>query len=346
MNQTLVWLRCRGYANLVFMGRGSVIFNIASFTASHDRKLDMLKILVVGAGAVGLGLASFLLQSGCRVSLLAREDTELVKNGLCRVGIFGEFHSDSFEIFSGPAKDANFDFVLVCVKSFDTENAGRQLQEWLSDTSRIVLCQNGWGNAEIFSEYFRNVFNARVITGFIRPQKNKVDVTVHAQPVHLGSLFGGDLKCLGPLAKALEEGGLPCAVTPDIARDLWAKMLYNCPLNALGALLEVPYGLLGEKESTREIMDGIVDEVFAVMRAMGYESHWKSAQDYLKDFYEKLLPSTYEHESSMLQDLRAGKVTEIEAINGVVVKEGKKKNIAVPYNILVSNLIRFLQDKR
>ena len=306
---------------------------------------DMLKVLVVGAGAVGLGLASFLMQSGCRVSLLGREDTELEKNGLYRIGIFGEFHSDSFEIFHGPAQDEKFDFVLVCVKSFDTENAGRQLQEWLSNTSRIVLCQNGWGNAEIFSEYFQNIFNARVITGFIRPQKNRVDVTVHAQPVHLGSLFGGDLECLEPLAKAFEEGGLPCAVTSHIARDLWAKMLYNCPLNALGALLEVPYGLLGKKESTREIMEGIVDEVFAVMRAMGYETHWKSEQDYLDEFYGKLLPSTYEHESSMLQDLRAGKVTEIEAINGVVVKEGTKRNIAVPYNILVSNLVRFLQDK-
>ena len=322
-----------------------MVFNFASFTASHDRKFDMLKVLVVGAGAVGLGLASFLMQSGCRVSFLAREDAELAKNGLYRVGIFGEFYSDSFDIFRGPTKDAKFDFVLVCVKSFDTENTGRQLQEWLSDTSTIVLCQNGWGNAEIFSKYFKNVFNARVITGFIRPQKNKVDVTVHAQPVHLGSLFGGELECLEPLAKALEEGGLPCAVTPFIARDLWAKMLYNCPLNALGALLEVPYGLLGEKESTREIMKGIVDEVFAVMCAMGYETHWKSAQEYLKEFYETLLPSTYEHESSMLQDLKSGKVTEIEAINGVVVNEGTNRNIAVPYNILVSNLVRFLQDK-
>jgi 2-dehydropantoate 2-reductase len=306
---------------------------------------DMLKVLVVGAGAVGLGLASFLLQADCRVSLLARDDTELVRNGLYRVGIFGDFHSHSFEIYHSLAKDTKFDFVLVCVKSFDTENVGRELHEWLPNSSNIVLCQNGWGNAEIFSKYFQNVFNARVITGFIRIQKNKVDVTVHAQPVHLGSLLGGNLDCLQPLAKALEEGGLPSEVTPYIAKDLWAKMLYNCPLNALGALLEVPYGLLGEKESTREIMEAIVNEVFAVMWAMGYETHLENSHVYLEEFYGKLLPSTYEHESSMLQDLRAGKVTEIEAINGVVVREGEKRNIAVPYNILVSNLVRFIQDK-
>jgi len=109
--------------------------------------------------------------------------------------------------------------------------------------------------------------------------------------------------------------------------------------------LEVSYGLLGEKESTRKIMEGIVYEVFAVMRAMGHETHWKNEQDYLDEFYGKLLSSTYEHESSMLQDLRAGKVTEIEGINGVVVREGENRSIAVPYNILVSNFVRFLQDK-
>jgi 2-dehydropantoate 2-reductase len=307
----------------------------------------MLKVLVMGAGAVGLGLASFLLQSRCRVSLVARDDTDLVENGLYRTGIFGEFHSKAFDIFQDSAKDEKFDYILVCVKSFDTKKAAQQLQEWFPSPARIVLCQNGWGNAETFSKYFpeKNVFNARVITGFVRPRKNKVDVTVHAQPVHLGSLFSGDVECLEPLAKALEEGGLPCAVTPTLAKDLWAKMLYNCPLNALGALLKVPYGLLGEKESTRKIMQGIVEEVFAVMRAMDYETHWQDAERYLEDFYGKLLPSTYEHESSMLQDLRAEKITEIEAINGVIVQEGAKRNISVPYNLLVCNLIRFLQDK-
>ena len=161
----------------------------------------------------------------------------------------------------------------------------------------------------------------------------------------MGSLLGGNLDCLEPIAKALNEGGLPSVVTPYIAKDLWAKMLYNCPLNALGALLKVPYGLLGEKESTREIMEAIVNEVFSVMRAMGYETHWENTHVYLEEFYGKLLPNTYEHESSMLQDLRAGKVTEIEAINGVVVREGEKRNIAVPYNIMVSNFVQFLQDK-
>ena len=292
----------------------------------------------------------------CRITLLGREPTvnALATYGLDRIGIFDEFHSppESFTVlstFKAVSLD-RFDFALVCVKSFDTEIAGQQIKNSTfqkSSSLKFVLCQNGWGNAETFSQFVpqENIFNARIITGFACPERNKVDVTVHAQPLHLGSLYGVDLKILMPLAQAFREGGMPSVVTTDISKDLWAKMLYNCPLNALGALLEVPYGLLGENKNTRKIMELIVNEVFSVMRAMGYGTHWNNSKSYLEDFYGKLLLSTYDHESSMLQDLRAGKMTEIDAINGVIVLEGEKRNILVPGNSMIRNLLQFLQGR-
>jgi len=316
----------------------------------------MLKVLIIGAGSVGLGLSSFLLQSGCRITLIGREPTvnALAACGLDRIGIFDEFHSppESFTVLSTLKTVSldQFDFALVCVKSFDTEIVGQQIKNSTfqkSSSVKFVLCQNGWGNAETFSQFVpqENIFNARIITGFTCPERNKVDVTVHAQPLHLGSLYGEDLKALMPLAQAFREGGMPSVVTPDISKDLWAKMLYNCPLNALGALLDVSYGVLGENKNTRKIMEIIVNEVFSVMHAMGYGTHWNNSKSYLEDFYGKLLPSTYDHESSMLQDLRAGKMTEIEAINGVIVLEGEKRNISVPGNSMIRNLLKFLQSR-
>ena len=316
----------------------------------------MLKVLIIGAGSVGLGLSSFLLQSGCRITLIGREPTvnALAAYGLDRIGIFDEFHSspESFTVLSTLKAVSldQFDFALVCVKSFDTEIVGQQIKNSTfqkSSSVKFVLCQNGWGNAETFSQFVpqENIFNARIITGFTCPERNKVDVTVHAQPLHLGSLYGEDLKALMPLAQAFREGGMPSVVTPDISKDLWAKMLYNCPLNALGALLDVSYGVLGENKNTRKIMEIIVNEVFSVMHAMGYGTHWNNSKSYLEDFYGKLLPSTYDHESSMLQDLRAGKMTEIEAINGVIVLEGEKRNISVPGNSMIRNLLKFLQSR-
>jgi len=314
----------------------------------------MIKVLVLGAGAVGLGLSSFLLQSGSSVTLVGRKDTVnlLRDKGLNRVGIFGEFYStpESFEAFSNldDVSSGYYDFILVCTKSFDTETAGRQLEQfWRFGCAKVILCQNGWGNAEKISKIITesNIYSARVITGFIRPELNIVDVTVHAEPVHLGSLFVEKIKDLTPLALAIDKGGLPCKVTQEIAKDLWAKMLYNCPLNAMGAILKVPYGSLGENENTRKIMDSIVEEVFEVMQALNYKTHWMTPHEYLYEFYGKLIPNTYEHESSMLQDLRAGKTTEIDAINGVIVAEGIRRNIKVSFNFLIYNLIRFLQEK-
>jgi 2-dehydropantoate 2-reductase len=91
-------------------------------------------------------------------------------------------------------------------------------------------------------------------------------------------------------------------------------------------------------------MNRIVEEVFQVMQGLGYASHWLSASEYLKDFYGQLLPSTYEHESSMLQDIRAGRKTEIEALNGVIVREGQNLKIDTPYNTNVRDQILFLQN--
>ncbi len=315
-----------------------------------------MNVLVFGAGAVGLGLSSFLVQAGHRVHLVGKEKTvvALRENGLKRRGIFGQacFSPQQLTASSNLAETGRetFDFYMVCTKSFDTENSARQLKEESTlahQKSPIVLCQNGWGNAEIFARFFpeEQVFNARVITGFIRPEPHVVDVTVHAQPVHLGSLFDGDFNRLRALAEALSLGGIPSAVTGDIGKDLWAKMLYNCPLNALGAILQVPYGHLGENENSRALMEQIVAEVFQVMRKLGYASHWQSAGDYLKDFYDQLLPSTYEHESSMLQDIRAGRRTEIEALNGVIVREGEKLGLDVACNETVRKQILFLQNK-
>jgi len=321
-----------------------------------DGYKGIVKVLVFGAGAVGLGLSSFLLQAGHRVHLVGKEQTvvALRKNGLKRQGIFGPafFTPQQLTASSNLAETGRetFDFYLVCTKSFDTENSARQLKSESTlahQKSPIVLCQNGWGNAEIFSRFFspKQVYNARVITGFIRPEPHVVDVTVHAQPVHLGSLFDGNATHLQLLADALSLGGLPSAVTDDIGKDLWAKMLYNCPLNALGAVLQVPYGHLGEDENSRVLMERIVREVFQVMQGLGHASHWPSAGDYLKDFYENLLPSTYSHESSMLQDIRAGRITEIEALNGVIVREGRKLKIGITCNETVRNQILFLQKK-
>lgn len=316
-----------------------------------------MKILIYGAGAVGLGLASCLIKTGHAVDVVGRTQTveALCRNGLVRTGLFGDFHAppSSFGAVASVTElaETTYDFILVCTKSFDTEPAARDLASiaFIKNSSTpLVLCQNGWGNAEIFARHFpqKRVKNARVITGFTRPEPQNVDITVHADTMHIGSLFNDAVDDLKPLSEAIDKGGLPSAVTPTVGRDLWAKMLYNCMLNGLSTLFDVPYGLLGESPDTRRLMDELAREVFAVMQSAGYQTHWESADGYLDTFYKKQLPATYRHIPSMLQDLRAGKRTEIDALNGAVMKLGEKHGIPVPHNTQVYHLIRFAEAKR
>jgi 2-dehydropantoate 2-reductase len=311
-------------------------------------------VLVYGAGAVGLGIASCLLDSGVDVDLIAREDTVtgLNADGLTRTGLFGWVHAapGTFGAYTSldacPAK--TYDIILICTKSFDSEGAAYDLaahQDRIGGGAKFVLCQNGWGNAEIFGRYFdpQRVYNARVITGFHRHRANEVEITVHADAIHVGSLSGADAAVIEPLCRAIDEGGIPCAATTDIGKDLWAKMLYNCALNPLGAILKVPYGALADHATTKQLMDQITGEVFTVMERAGHQAHWPTAGDFLDVFYARLVPDTAEHESSMLQDIMAGKRTEIEALNGAVIQLADKHGVDVPHNRAVYNLVKFIE---
>ncbi len=315
-----------------------------------------MRICIYGAGAVGLGLASCLIKAGTDVDIIARRQTvnALKKEGLIRTGIFGNFHAQP-EQFGSHCKlsdlgQKNYNFIIVCTKSFDSAAAAKDLAQYsqlLGRDGKIAHFQNGWGNAEKFLRYFeqQQIYSARVITGFTRRKANEVEITVHADAIHIGSLFGCDVSCVKELCEMITKGGIDCRVTESIEKDLWAKMLYNCLLNPVGAILAVPYGRLTEVKSTRTLMDALAEEVFIVMKKAGYSTHWSNVKDFLEVFYARLVPDTAQHKSSMLQDLTAGKRTEIDAINGEVLKLAHKYKVAVPYNQAIYELIKFMEVK-
>jgi 2-dehydropantoate 2-reductase len=121
-------------------------------------------------------------------------------------------------------------------------------------------------------------------------------------------------------------------------------MLYNCALNPLGAILEVPYGALGSTGWTRAIMEDVFDEVFVVLCAAGYSTNWQTASDYAQVFYERLLPPTRDHESSMLQDLKAGRPTEIESLSLAVVALAEANGLDAPVNRTLGRVIRAREE--
>jgi 2-dehydropantoate 2-reductase len=316
-----------------------------------------LNILIYGGGAVGLGIASCLIKSEQHVDILARKQTadSLKKEGLIRSGIFGTFRAekDRFQVVESLPQIISrkaYDYILVCTKSFDSPKVGENLAEnphVFGEDTAIILCQNGWGNAEMLSPFFdeKNLFNARVITGFSRPKPNHVEITVHVDAIRMGSIYNKNLDSLKSICESIAKGGIPCEISYRIIRDIWAKMLYNCALNPLGAIFNVPYGKLGESRHTSIIMENIIKEIFRVMDKAGYETEWHSAEEYLAVFFNSLIPATAKHEASTLQDIKAMKKTEIDALNGAVVKLGKQYGVDVPFNKMVTEMIKFKEEQ-
>lgn len=314
-----------------------------------------MNVLVFGGGAVGLGLSSCLMVAGWKPDIVARKNTaaELKKMGLSRTGLIGDVLFKEVEAFTDiaeiPEKGA-YDYILVCTKSNDSENAAQTLAahtDRINASTCLVLCQNGWGNREIFIRYFpeNQIYNARVITGFHRHAPNHVEVTVHVQPVNLGSIHHSPATELIPLRDAIRKGGLTSEITDSIDKDIWAKMLFNCSLNPLGAIFDVPYGELKQSAHTRKIMQDIVREIFLVLTASGNRSYWESPDDYYNFLLDTLIPGTARHESSTLQDIRMKKRTEIDALTGAVVGLAECHGVDVPVNRMLYRMIKFMEGR-
>ena len=314
-----------------------------------------MNILIIGSGAVGIGIGTSLLSQNANVSFLARKETaaKMKASGVKRTGLFTNysFNPDEFNVYESYEeipKDT-FDYVCITSKTTVNDDISRRLndaRDILKENFNILIIQNGFGNDEPFLKYFSSdeVFCARIITGFTRPEKNISEITVYTEPMLLGSLQGEDISHMQEIADKITASGIKCELSYELDKYLWAKMLYNCSLNALGAILDVTYGELTENEYTKEIMNKIIDEIFEVIDASPYETLWKTSDEYREIFYTKLVPDTYNHYSSTHHDIKRKIKTEIDTLNGKVIELGENYGVDVSTNKLIYNLIKAIES--
>jgi 2-dehydropantoate 2-reductase len=306
------------------------------------------KILIAGSGAVGSVFGGLLREAGHEVTLLGREWhlRGIESSGLEIGGIWGDRRAEGFRLATRVADLSKpYDLILVSVKAYDTELMVQEVAPYLSPGGIAIALQNGLGNLETLAEVIgpRRSLGASVLIGAKIPGPGKVMVTVYAAPVVIGpidSTSTSSMELTRFWASVFSHVGIPCEPTDQILSHLWAKVLYNAPLNPLGAILRVHYGALGEEQGLKTIMDRIIDEVFRVGQKRGVRFLWKSADEYRELFYSKLLPATYDHQSSMLQDLERARRTEIDALNGKIWRYGAELGIPTPFNEAVTHLIR------
>ncbi|TCL76430.1 ketopantoate reductase [Hydrogenispora ethanolica] len=311
-----------------------------------------MKIMLIGCGAVGLAVAAALYDAGAEVDLIARGATResIAEKGIARRGIFPEvtIPAARVHVYDSPAATGRtgYDAILICAKTTANPAIAAQLTAagpdlWAAGGC-LILCQNGFQNERHFFACLERerIYTASFAIGFRRPEPHISEITVFSSPITIGSLFEGSLQRLGPLAETVERGGLPCKISATIGKTLWAKLLYNCALNPLSAVLRTDYGGLARSADAVFIMDRVIEEIFAVMQAAGYSTFWEDAAAYKEAFYGQILPLTHRHRSSTLQDIERRIPTEIDSLSGVIVRLGTEHGIATPYNAMLFRLIK------
>jgi 2-dehydropantoate 2-reductase len=312
-----------------------------------------MRFLVFGAGALGQALGCMLAVAGHHIDLVLRRRfiDAIKKDGLRVRGIFGDYLATPAMLGlleDGSGAEGPYDFVLITTKAYDTSRAIAAIASLPYCCCPVVSMQNGCGNVEQVLERFglERSLGARVITGFEIVVPGQIRITVSADAIHLGAAVAGPIPAAAEiLAGAIDRAGLPCRAVADIHQDLFAKLLYNCALNPLGAILGVHYGALAENKATKAIMDKVIAETFAVIQGIGGKTPWPDADSYKDLFYNRLLPITSEHRPSMLQDLEHNKPTEVDALLGYVSAQGRTAAVPTPTCDLLADLVRFKESR-
>ncbi len=299
-----------------------------------------MRFLVVGVGAIGGAYLAFLTRAGHKAVGLLKKGRTL--NRVSVRGIWGEFETPIRTVDDPSELGFTPELVIVSVKSYDTTKALEDIREVVGENTLIMIAQNGYGNYETAVELYGEgkVILARVIFGSEVLKPGSIRITVSADDVVIGDPAGVVKEdYLKELARTFTSAGIPTRYEREVYKYLWDKIIYNCALNPLGALLEVNYGTLAENPHTKELMDRIVEEIFEVARCAGIETFWKNPEEYLRVFYEKLIPPTSAHYPSMLADIKRGR-TEIDALNGAVCRLGERCGVQTPTNRVITELVK------
>jgi 2-dehydropantoate 2-reductase len=282
-----------------------------------------MKIAVMGAGAVGCYYGAMLARAGHSVMLIGRP---ALAEAVRKAGLLLESkHFNGrvpMQADTSPSAVKDADLVLFCVKSGDTESAGAAIAPYLAPTASVLSMQNGVDNAARLS----TVIGRQAIPVVVYVATEMVG-TAHVRHHGRGDLAIGPSGTSASIAKVMNEAGLPSEVSDRVFDALWTKLIINCAYNGLSAIAQLPYGELIRQPHVLETMRNLYDECIAVARADGIvlpDNLWQALLD--------IAANMAGQRSSTAQDLAKGKKTEIEHLNGYVVRRGNDLGVLAPTN--------------
>ncbi len=306
--------------------------------------------VIVGPGSMGMLLGSYLEKRGDVSVILFDKDPErasfLAKHGIeITTGWDMSFRAVP-DITTSIEAIKKADVILFATKSYALKIAADMIKGAILRDAIIIGIQNGIAHVDILMKAFPDNPVVFMVTsqGATKIGHNRV---FHAGKgaTYIGGACG--IKAVEPYIKWLQEifsnAGIDCEAVGDIIPIMWKKLIINCAINPLTALTKRKNGELLEEESIITLMEILVKEVLTVTQKNGIDIglNISSAMNMILD----VCNATKKNTSSMLQDVLLGKQTEIDAINGQIVRIGKKLGCNVPINLAITLLIKGLRKK-
>lgn len=304
-------------------------------------------IVILGAGAMGCLFGARLQEAGCEVTLITRtpESAAVIREN----GIRLDSPDGSTWTVKGMAATTDYaaahgaSAVLVLVKASATESAAKALAPHLAGNTLVVTLQNGLGNVEVLCSRLPAAQVAAGITGngAISLGAGHIRLGGTAETV-LGELEGGPSARLEDLCVILMKARFPTRVSENISGAIWTKLMVNVGLNPVSALTGLRNGRIAKDPEAFSIAAAAVREAAAVAAAAGIRLETDDPVEHMRLVAEKVAAN----ETSMLQDLRAGRMTEIEVMNGEIERRGKALGVPAPVNATLASLVRLRQATR
>jgi len=298
--------------------------------------VELKRVAVMGAGAVGCYYGAVLARAGHEVTLIGRpQHVQAVQRSGLRLQTIDSDRHIQLRASTEPDAVRGAELVLFSVKSTDTEAAGKALAPHVERDAAILTLQNGVDNAErLAATLGREVIPAVVYVAV------EMAGAGHVRHHGRGELVIASCKQSGAIAAAFGAAGVPVETSDNVAGALWAKLIVNCAYNALSAITQLPYGRLVQGAGMPEVMREVVDECLAVAQAAGVKVPGDMHEAVRR--IAQTMPGQY---SSTAQDLTRAKKTEIDHLNGFVVRKGEPLGVRTPVNRVLLALVKTLESK-
>jgi 2-dehydropantoate 2-reductase len=303
-----------------------------------------MNVLILGSGAMGCLYGAAFHRAGCTVALVDvnREHVAAINAR----GLELERRSGT-ELLPIPAKlpdqvDGAADLVVVFTKTFHTDAALAGIAQAIGPETHLLSLQNGLGNdarlANHAAEHRVLVGVSSLPSDLIGPGK----VRSHGEGgTKLYPAFGSDPAFAARIAEQLSKGDLPASLEPDIHAAVWSKAIFNAAMNPLCALTRRTPGFLGAQEESKAMIRAVVEEGAAAANASGVAVDPQP----IHDLTVVSATDHADHEASMLQDVKAGRRTEVDAINGAIVTAAREAGVPVPVTETLWRMVKLEEAK-